>query len=82
LLLQHAPALSGGVAADSVSHPINVVMGTDTAQMAVMNSSVVSTSSDLFFTSPLIKQNATATEPAVIVDLILPDLFYFVSTEV
>jgi len=40
-LLTHAPTLSGGVAMDSVSHPPNVVMGTGSAQMAVMNSSAI-----------------------------------------
>jgi len=35
-LLQHAPALSGGVAMDSVSHPTNVVMETGSVLMAVM----------------------------------------------
>jgi len=42
VVLQHAPALSGGVIMDNVSHPTNVVMGTGSALMEVMNSTAVS----------------------------------------
>ena len=42
VLQQHVPVLSGGVAMDSVSHLSNVVMGTGSVLMAVMNSTAVS----------------------------------------
>ena len=42
LQLQHVPALSGGVAMDSVFHTPNAVMGTGTVPMPVMNSTAVS----------------------------------------
>ena len=44
--LQHAPAISGGAAMDSVSTPTYVVMGTRSVLMAVMSSTAVS--ADLF----------------------------------
>ena len=42
VVLQHAPTLSGGVTMDNVSHLTNVVMGTESVLMAVMNSTAVS----------------------------------------
>ena len=40
---QHVPVLSGHATMDSVFTPPNIVMGTGSAQMAVMNSTAVST---------------------------------------
>jgi len=42
-VLQHVPALSGGVTMDSVFHHPGAVMEVQTALMAVMNSTAVST---------------------------------------
>ena len=40
--LVHLPVHLGGVTMDSVFHPLNVVMGTGSVLMAVMNSTAVS----------------------------------------
>ena len=42
IILQHVPALSGGVAMGNVSHPTNIVIKAQTALMVAMKLTVVS----------------------------------------
>ena len=76
LFLQPAPALSGGVVMDSVSHTPGVVMvgGPQTALMAVMNWTVVSIlnwgyCTCLVGTHQMVLQEKFSTSPAVLADL-------------